>query len=182
MRKSSNLHNSDATAGKKFKADMYAVDDGMLFVELPPPPENLLEGGHFWWEYYGGLLIEAKCFSRMFLQSVLAYCNVCTMIETVERQLKEEGVFRPVIVKLSAKMARETGEEDYTEMVYNPLNKILGGLYDQHDRLAHSMGMTIYSSRVMAIDTSGQDEQSITSSPPEVDFVVDTVPFQQKIS
>ena len=130
----------------------------MLLLEIPEPPDCLGENGIFWWTYYCGLMIECGTLSRLFLGSVSNFCRLAELIDLYSDKIKEQGEF--VLVP------RKYQGEEYVEEQPNPLVNELRRMYDQFDRLATSLGMTPYSSKINSIDATGGTLTSPISEPP----------------
>lgn len=154
---------------KQYKGDSFQASDNMLLVEVPPPPEELPEEAVFWWNYYCGLMVEAKILSRLFIGSVKNFVFLSAAIEKTELLIKEQGIFTLVPKKFNG--------ADYVEEELNPLFSSLQKMFDQHDRLANSLGLTPYSSKVNAIDATGKMAPSAAPKPPDVGFDRPTIPM-----
>lgn len=153
---------------KQFKGNN-ETDSALLLIEVPPPPENFPEAAGFWWQYYCGLMIEIKCLSRLYIGSIKNFCMVSYFIELLEERISEEGFFIEVPKKYQG--------EEYVAIEVNPNMPKLQKLYDQHDRLAGSLGLTPYAAKVNAIDTTGNASPGAAPEPPSVDIDRPTIPI-----
>lgn len=138
------------------------VDSGLLLLEVPPPPESFSEATIFWWNYYCGLMIEAKCLSRLYIGSIKNFCKVSADIEALEDLINEEGFITDVPKKFNG--------EEYVAREVHPQHQKLLKLYDIHDKLAGSLGLTPYSAKVNAMDLTGNASPTAAPEPPEVEL------------
>lgn len=147
------------------------VDSALLLVEVPPPPEGFNETTTFWWEFYCGLLVEAKCLSRLYIGSIKNFCKVSAFIEELEALIDEEGFIVDVPKKAFGQeyVARETHPE---------MGKLLK-YYDLHDKLAGSLGLTPYSAKVNAMDLTGNASSDSAPTPPDVDMDRPTISINE---
>lgn len=149
--------------------EVYSTAEHLQCLEIPPFPEDFNEAAQFWWTYYCGLMIECGTLSRLFIGSIKNFCKLAAIIEEVEAKVAEQGTFILVPKKFRG--------EEYDEEVLNPLLKDLGQYYDRFDRLATSLGMTLYSSKINALDATGTGNVE-PPTPPGVDLPTpETLPF-----
>lgn len=147
------------------------VDSGLLLIEVPPPPENFDDNTSFWWNYYCGLMIEAKCLSRLYVGSIKNFCKVSAAIELLEELIAEEGFICEVPKKFNG--------EDYVAKEVHPQHQKLLKLYELHDKLAGSLGLTPYSAKVNAMDLTGNAASTAAPEPPPMNETRPTIPMSE---
>ena len=164
----------DGSISPSISKDTFGTPEHMLLTEVPKPPEYFDEYACFWWTYYCGLMIECGTLSRMFIGTIINYCALASLIEHTEEKVAEQGKFIDVPKKYKG--------EEYIEEVINPLNWELRKMYSEFDRLACSLGMTPYSSKINAIDATGGSLSSLVSAPPPSDLgpPPETIPFKKE--
>lgn len=162
--------NNQRDNARQFKGTN-TVDSGLLLTEVPPPPETFDEVTSFWWNFYCGLLIEAKCLSRLYVGSIKNFCKVSAAIEELEELINEEGFITEVPKKFNG--------EEYVAREVHPQHQKLLKLYDLHDKLAGSLGLTPYSAKVNAMDLTGNASASSAPEPPPVEIDRPTLPISE---
>lgn len=149
------------------------VPEHLLLTEVPAYPDQF-EGDDtaiFWWTYYCGLLIECGTLSRIFLGTMKNLCSLASITESYEAKIKEQGLFIEEVKTYKG--------EEYIVENPNPLTFDLRKMYGEFDRLATSMGMTLYSSKINNIDATAGSATTPTK-PPETGLLPpETLPFKQ---
>ena len=138
--------------------EVFETPGHLLLVEVPSPPGNFNELAAFWWQYYCQLMIETGTLSKCFIGTISNFCQLSALIEACEEKISEQGTFIEVAKKYKG--------EEYIEEALNPLTYELRKMYSEFDRLATSLGLTPYSSRIHAIDASGGSLTNPISEPP----------------
>jgi hypothetical protein len=116
-------------------------------------------------------MIEAKCLSRLYIGSLKNFCKVSANIEVLEDLINEEGFITDVPKKFQG--------QEYTAREVHPEHPKLLKLYDLHDKLAGSLGLTPYSAKVNAMDLTGNASASSAPEPPPVDLERPTISFTE---
>lgn len=126
----------------------FSVDPALLLMEVPPPPPDLNPVGIKWWGYYGGLMVEGKMFSRMFLTALHNLCIQHMLRDHVQNALNADGRIYIHNVK--------TIKEDVVEtLVINPLVQELQRIMVNMTRFLETLGMTVPTSKAQQLNTTG---------------------------
>lgn len=152
------MGNQTAANTAQRKLETFRVDQGMLISELPEAPTDLDSEGEMWWKYYGGLMVEGKIFSRMFIGTLHNLCIMHMMRKLIQNELDRNG-------GIMVDATRIIDGARVTVTVMSPLVKDLKEIITSMTTLFGALGMTVPTSKANNIDT-GSSGPRTASGPP----------------
>lgn len=153
------MGNQTAANTNQRHLETFRVDSGMLISELPDAPDDLDSEGEKWWKYYGGLMVEGRIFSRMFLGTLHNLCIMHMIRKMLQNELDRNG-------GIMCPAQRNIGGVRVELMVMNPIVRDLEEVISKMTTLFGALGMTVPTSKANNIDTGSSGPRTAGAPPP----------------